>query len=133
MPLAPLRPCAYPRCPALVRGAQRCPEHTQGTDAQRATRPSAHARGYTHAWSEARTLFLKQHPLCATCLAAGRVVPAQVVDHVVPHRGDQGLFWDERNWQPLCDWRSPHNCQGKKTSREANALQGRAAPRGVGG
>ena len=27
--------------------------------------------------------------------AQGRVVPATVVDHVVPHRGDQKLFWDE--------------------------------------
>lgn len=27
---------------------------------------------------------------------------ATVVDHIVPHRGDPVLFWDERNWQPLC-------------------------------
>jgi 5-methylcytosine-specific restriction endonuclease McrA len=25
-----------------------------------------------------------------------------VVDHIQPHRGDQRLFWDRRNWQPLC-------------------------------
>jgi 5-methylcytosine-specific restriction endonuclease McrA len=36
------------------------------------------------------------------CLDAGGTTPATVVDHVVPHRGDQRLFWDERNWQPLC-------------------------------
>jgi 5-methylcytosine-specific restriction protein A len=29
---------------------------------------------------------------------------ATVVDHVVPHRGSQRLFWDPRNWQPSCDW-----------------------------
>ena len=23
-------------------------------------------------------------------------------DHIVPHRGDMRLFWDESNWQPLC-------------------------------
>ncbi|WP_314945899.1 hypothetical protein [Bradyrhizobium cosmicum] len=28
--------------------------------------------------------------------------PAVVVDHVKPHRGDRALFWDKRNWQPLC-------------------------------
>jgi predicted ATPase len=26
------------------------------------------------------------------------VVQATVVDHVMPHRGDQRLFWDEANW-----------------------------------
>jgi 5-methylcytosine-specific restriction protein A len=36
------------------------------------------------------------------CKAEGRTVPARVVDHVKPHRGDRALFWDERNWQPLC-------------------------------
>ncbi|WP_330848890.1 HNH endonuclease [Mangrovicoccus ximenensis] len=28
--------------------------------------------------------------------------PAQVVDHIQPHRGDQSLFWDVSNWQALC-------------------------------
>jgi 5-methylcytosine-specific restriction endonuclease McrA len=27
---------------------------------------------------------------------------ASVVDHKIPHRGDQVLFWSEDNWQPLC-------------------------------
>jgi 5-methylcytosine-specific restriction protein A len=26
-----------------------------------------------------------------------------VVDHVIPHKGDRALFWDEaNNWQALC-------------------------------
>lgn len=24
------------------------------------------------------------------------------MDHIKPHRGDQKLFWDRGNWQPLC-------------------------------
>ncbi|MCG8990866.1 HNH endonuclease [Laribacter hongkongensis] len=36
------------------------------------------------------------------CLAEGRTVAATVVDHITPHRGDQRLFWDSSNWQPLC-------------------------------
>ena len=36
-----------------------------------------------------------------------------VVDHVVPHRGDQRLFWDERNWAPACK-----PCHDAKTARE---------------
>ena len=27
---------------------------------------------------------------------------AQVVDHVTPHRGNAGLFFDQSNWQSLC-------------------------------
>jgi 5-methylcytosine-specific restriction endonuclease McrA len=27
---------------------------------------------------------------------------ADVVDHVVPHKGDMTLFWSEANWQPAC-------------------------------
>ncbi|TIX60322.1 MAG: HNH endonuclease, partial [Mesorhizobium sp.] len=28
--------------------------------------------------------------------------PANVVDHIKPHRGDMRLFWNRANWQPLC-------------------------------
>ena len=65
-------------------------------------RPSAARRGYGPRWRRARAAFLARHPLCAACQAQGRVVPATVVDHVVPHRGDQRLFWDESNWAPAC-------------------------------
>lgn len=30
------------------------------------------------------------------------MVPATVVDHAAPHRGDRALFWDTSNWQSLC-------------------------------
>lgn len=30
--------------------------------------------------------------------------PAQVLDHIVPHKGDKTLFWDSANWQGLCEW-----------------------------
>jgi 5-methylcytosine-specific restriction protein A len=37
------------------------------------------------------------------CHDEGRVVPVFQVDHVVPHKGDPDLFWDElNNWQSLC-------------------------------
>jgi 5-methylcytosine-specific restriction endonuclease McrA len=35
---------------------------------------------------------LRIEPLCRLCLQAGRVTPAIVADHVVPHRGDYQLF-----------------------------------------
>ena len=26
-----------------------------------------------------------------------------MVDHIIPHKGDKQLFWDESNWQPMCE------------------------------
>jgi 5-methylcytosine-specific restriction protein A len=66
-------------------------------------RGNATARGYDSRWREARALFLKQHPLCEICQVEGKIVPATVVDHVIPHRGDPRLFWDQANWESLCE------------------------------
>jgi hypothetical protein len=63
-------------------------------------RPSAARRGYGRRWRKARAAFLAAHPLCAACWMQGRVVAATVVDHVMPHKGDARLFWDETNWAP---------------------------------
>jgi hypothetical protein len=27
------------------------------------------------------------------CLDQGKVVPAEIVDHIIPHKGDINLFW----------------------------------------
>ena len=35
---------------------------------------------------------LAKEPLCRLCLEAGRVTPATVADHVVPHKGDYRAF-----------------------------------------
>jgi 5-methylcytosine-specific restriction protein A len=42
----------------------------------------------------------------------GSVKAATDVDHVIPHRGNERLFWDEGNWQALC-----HECHSAKTAR----------------
>ena len=65
-------------------------------------RESAAKRGYGHKWQKAREAWLSDHPLCVMHADLGRVVPATVVDHKVPHRGDLSLFWDRKNWQSLC-------------------------------
>jgi 5-methylcytosine-specific restriction endonuclease McrA len=36
------------------------------------------------------------------CQVQNRLTVATVVDHIVPHKGDQALFWDHANWQSLC-------------------------------
>lgn len=42
---------------------------------------------------------------------------ATVVDHIIPHRGNEELFWDEDNWQGLCK-----RCHDRKTWREKRGL-----------
>jgi 5-methylcytosine-specific restriction endonuclease McrA len=36
------------------------------------------------------------------CSKEGIPRAATVVDHIIPHKGDQKLFWNQDNWQPLC-------------------------------
>lgn len=40
-------------------------------------------------------------------------IKATVVDHIIPHRGNKDLFWDESNWQALCK-----KCHDKNTMTE---------------
>jgi len=70
--------------------------------ATQAPRPSSRTRGYNARWEKSRLTYLAHHPLCTKCEASGHVTPATVVDHIIPHRGDQALFWDTANWQSLC-------------------------------
>ncbi len=55
-------------------------------------------------WEKARKTFLARSPLCLGCEAVGRVEPAVIVDHVVPHGGDSDRFWDTSRWQGCCKW-----------------------------
>ncbi|MGI9564500.1 HNH endonuclease [Pseudomonas fulva] len=59
-------------------------------------------RGYNYKWQKARERYLLDNPLCVYCGRSGRVTAASVVDHVIAHRGDMTLFWDQSNWQSLC-------------------------------
>ena len=76
-------------------------------------RKNAASRGYGHKWRKERLAYLYRNPLCKQCEADGRVVPATVVDHITPHRGNMTLFWDMDNWQPLCK-----ECHDRKTAKE---------------
>ena len=59
-------------------------------------------RGYGARWQRYRKHYLADHPLCVYCKRQGRLTPATVVDHIVPHKGDQALFWNASNHQALC-------------------------------
>lgn len=83
-------------------------------------RGTSHARGYDSRWTRTSIAFREKHPLCCCCEANGVIKAAEVVDHVVPHRGDKRLFWDRGNWQGLCN--DCHN--GPKKILESRYDQG---------
>lgn len=72
-------------------------------------------RGYGYKWQQARAQFLKANPLCIRCQAEGRVEVATVVDHRIPHRGNQALFWDRGNWDALC---TTHHSRDKQREEQ---------------
>jgi 5-methylcytosine-specific restriction protein A len=109
--LAP-RECVERNCPHPARLGYRCEAHSRQQERQR--RGSAASRGYDSGWDKRARLFRQRYPLCgmrpnglrpvmSRCFDERRTTPAQQTDHVIPHRGDQALFWDEDgNWQALC-------------------------------
>lgn len=98
----------------LVARPGRCDRcHSKAQQLQDQQRGSASERGYTSRWQRARRTYLRSHPLCVHCQQQGCLVPATVVDHVIPHKGDWQLFWDEANWQSLCK-----PCHDVKTATE---------------
>jgi hypothetical protein len=55
---------------------------------------------YDERWRRIRAQTLRGEPLCRLCLAAGRTVPATVVDHKTPL--NDGGTHEASNLQPLC-------------------------------
>ena len=96
MAQAPLKQCQ--RCRKLVRGkCEACkPTWTRSKVSEQAQRL------YDHQWAKTSKRFLTEHPLCVECDKEGRTEAATCTDHIVPHRGNEDLFWEETNWQALC-------------------------------
>lgn len=111
MPYKPMHPCRQPGCPELIPAEDKyCEKH-------KAMHPeeirSAASRGYNSRWRKESKHYLQTHPLCEECMKHGVYTAATVVDHIVPHRGDPVLFWNQSNWQALCK-----RCHDKKTGQE---------------
>ena len=88
-------------CGRIVPAGERCACQKAGDAARKArhdrTRPSSRERGYNAEWRKYRLTFLAAHPWCAMCGAV-----ATTVDHIIQHKGNDRLFWDTTNHQPLC-------------------------------
>lgn len=100
---------------------------TLGSSGWRTSGMKTAERGYGARWQAARKRHLQAHPLCVMCEAEGRVKAATVVDHRIPHRGDQDLFWDETNWQSLC---ATHHSRDKQREEKGGAVRPAIGPDG---
>lgn len=72
-----------------------------------------------HRWTQASLKFRKspRGRLCQYHLWLGYSIPADCVDHIVPHDGNHDRFWNEDNWQGLC-----YGCHNRKSNREAQGM-----------
>ena len=79
----------------------------------------------TPRWKAQRKWFLKTNTDCVLC---GET--ASLVDHIVPHKGDEKLFWDVHNWQPMC--RTCHDSVKKKmeNGKEVKEISDNGSPTG---
>lgn len=106
-----MRQCLSQGCPALVAQSERyCARHVTAIEKARGTRTE---RGYDNRWLRASKRFLAENPLCVECKSRGVLRRATHTDHIVPHKGNETLFWSEANWQPLC-----RRCHSRKTATE---------------
>ena len=72
-------------------------------------------------YRRARLIFLTAHPFCTMCEAEGRTQAAVELDHIIPHRGNKTLFWDEDNWQGLCKF---HHSSVKAQIERSGTVRG---------
>lgn len=109
-------PKAAPKHRPMVRVAPVHQATGYNTDSWRDGKTTAQ-RGYGGRWQKARATFLSrpENVLCRMCEKEGRLTPATVVDHITPHQGDQALFWDTSNWQPLC--KAHHDSDKQRADR----------------
>lgn len=68
---------------------------------QGAAKPSKPHLYGTWRWQKKRKALLDAEPLCRMCKERGVITPARIADHIVPHKGNEDLFWNGE-LQPLC-------------------------------
>jgi 5-methylcytosine-specific restriction enzyme A len=125
-PTKPKHPCNTPGCSHLT-SSRFCPKHTVTNNRlAESCRVRPYAYLYGRLWQVRSAIYKSQHPVCEECMKRGIVTPAYAVDHKVPHKGDLDLFWDEDNWQSLCE--HDHNV---KTAKEEGGFGNRMMGAGV--
>ena len=124
MPNSAPRPCKQVGCRALTTSSAYCEVHSKIKAKQDdSRRGSSTQRGYGYRWQKTSKAFLRAHPMCQcpNCKEGElRLMAAEVVDHIIPHRGDMTLFWDPANWQAMSK-----KCHDTKTAKQDGGFVGR--------
>lgn len=123
----PIKPCSVAGCRALVAvGLPRCDKHQSDYDRARGlltdtVRAASPARKWykTVGWQKRRKMQLAGEPLCRLCPEWSKQ-PATVADHIIPHRGNHGLFWFGA-LQSLC--KSCHDTKKQRIERRGGGLK----------
>jgi len=68
-----------------------------------AWRGSAAERGYDWAWTKLARRVKAEEPLCRFCLAADRLTPTEMIDHIAPVRDAPELRLVRSNLRGLCN------------------------------
>jgi 5-methylcytosine-specific restriction protein A len=112
--MKPARACRFSSCPHPAVSRGRCQLHAKPDEQHRHRygSPVYNDKRWRGRWG-LRAQALRDQPLCALCLRQGRVSPATVADHIVPHRGDERLAFDATNLRSLCA-----SCHSRVTARE---------------
>ena len=116
MPNKPKKLCAKAGC-CTITDQRYCDKHTdiyikevrKKYDKQR---PAYHRLYGLSVWATLRNRVLSGTPFCIECAKQDIIKLADVVDHIVDHRGDVNKFLDINNLQALCK-----KCHDRKTAR----------------
>lgn len=115
--------CRSPGCGQLTRVGY-CPDHLHEREQRRrdvmrkshqrynAKRDESDKFYGTEAWRKLRNVFIRRHPLCCECESNGRVVVAEIVDHIIPRKRAPELSLKWQNLRSLC--RACHNRIGER-------------------
>lgn len=103
--------CKFASCPELLDSPGYCPKHRAFMGY---ASDSWHYLYNNDRWRKYSKSYLNKHPLCVQCKQNKEITPSEVVDHIIPHRGDKKLFWDPNNHQALCQ-----RCHHEKTAQES--------------
>ncbi len=120
MPTAPMRMCLQSGCSERVQRG-RCEKHQQ-QERKHGRRFNRGETAYNRArWMHLRDAFRAEHPLCVNAGKQGCTMVTRVVDHKIPHRGDDKLMYDVENLQGMC-W----ECHSRKTAFEVGFVAPKA-------
>lgn len=77
-------------------------------------------------WIEGRKTFLEEHPLCEWHLKRQpqRYVPATIVHHSTPHKGNEIIFFDRTKWVALCKRCHDSDAQRQEKSGHTHTIIG---------